>query len=280
MVGPLTRGAIAAAAYALACMAASAVVAQDLAAPPTGPVEAVPPSPPPPPPPPPPLTVADGTAIEQAFQAAPEFPFPAALEGAAGALASPNPNVRAAAGAALAGAAIELARQEHGELDNPAAIDPNWAVKAAYDPAADFAAAREGGRVGAWAQGLARHDPAYLALLPVRRRYEIIRARGGWSALPPGLKLGPGARGRDVPRLRARLAAEGYGAADLASLVYDRALADEVAEFQRRHGLTASGSLTAATLQALNVTVDARLATIAANLERERWLPDPMPADR
>jgi murein L,D-transpeptidase YcbB/YkuD len=226
--------------------------------------------------PPPPLTVTDGEAIEHALLAASEFPFPAQLEGAAMELASPDADRRAAAENALSQAAVNLAQEEHGELANPSDIDPDWALRGPYDAAADFAAARAGGRVVAWAESLPRRDPAYLALLGALRRYEAIRAHGGWR--PLRATLARGAKGGAVLALRARLAREGYGGSG--GRVFDGSLAAEIIEFQGRHGLKPSGVLSPETLAALNVPVAARLATIEANLERARWLPQTMPPDR
>ncbi|HEV7158787.1 MAG TPA: L,D-transpeptidase family protein [Caulobacteraceae bacterium] len=228
----------------------------------------------------PPLSLADGEAIERGMLAASEFAFPPQLEGAAADLASADPNLRDAADAVLSKAAIMLAADERGDLANPAAVDPNWALRGNYDPAADFAAARAGGRIGAWIDGVVRRDPGYIALVAALRRYQAIAVRGSWGALPPGLTLAPGAKGKWVSALRLRLAREGYAAGALANHLYDASLADAVREFQQRHALAASGDLDAATVQALNVPVAARIVTLRANLERARWLPQQLPADR
>jgi murein L,D-transpeptidase YcbB/YkuD len=220
-----------------------------------------------------PLSVADGRAIEQALRNASEFAFPAELEGAAHDLASPDPAARANADAALSNAAVTLATDEHGRLANPAAVDPNWALKEPYDAAADFARARADGRIGAWLKSLPRHNPDYLALLAAWKRYDAIRAAGGWPRLPDLISLKGKGKGKIVAKVRARLDKEGYGGPDLS-------LSKEIAEFQRRHALHATGALNAETIKAMNVPVEERLATIAANLERDRWLPDTLPPER
>ena len=46
-----------------------------------------------------------------------------------------------------------------------------------------------------------------------------------------------------------------------------------MSEFQRRHSIDVSGALDKATLEAMNVPASYRLAEIAANLERYRWMP-------
>lgn len=257
--------------------ASGAPAAQPEPPPPPGPIS-LPPAPPPQPPRP--LNRADGEAIWRAILAAPEFPAPGALDGAVAALDSPNPRVRAAAGAALARAAMILAQEEHGLPSNPAAVDPDWALRGPYDAIADFAQARQDGHIPAWASALPRHNPAYLSLVTAQKRYEDIAARGGWPNLPVGLTLRPGSKSKAVPRLRQRLAIEGYGDASPTSIAYDRALAAEVSEFQVRHGLKSTGAVDAKTLLALNVPVEARLATLDANLQRVRWLPDTLPPDR
>ena len=50
--------------------------------------------------------------------------------------------------------------------------------------------------------------------------------------------------------------------------------------FQAQHGLTQDGTLGSATLSALNIPASARADTIVANMERWRWLPRQLEADR
>jgi murein L,D-transpeptidase YcbB/YkuD len=116
-------------------------------------------------------------------------------------------------------------------------------------------------------------------LLDAWKRYDAIRAHGGWKGLAAGAALARGAKGPAVLALRARLAREGYVVA-LGGRVFDGDLAAAVTEFQGRHGLKPTGSVAATTLAAINVPVDVRLETIAVNLERARWLPEEMPPDR
>lgn len=228
-----------------------------------------------------PLSATDAAAVIAAWRAAPEFPMPADLVIQAERLASADPAVRADADAALARAATRLATLEHGRIDNPRAVDADWALRVAYDAQRDFDAARDGGRVPAWVATLPRTNPGYLALLAERRRYEAIRHGGGWPSVPEGSDLRLGAAGGRVAALRARLETEGFLAATAgAPAVFDAPLAAAVAVFQKHHRTQSDGVVNARTLRALNVPVEDRLRAIDASLERERWLPDRLPPER
>lgn len=126
--------------------------------------------------------------------------------------------------------------------------------------------------------GLARmrpQDPGYDSL---RLQLGVLRqalASGSWTRITAGRALGRG--DEDSPRvaaLRSRLRAEGY-LPDSASESgpYDRVLAAAVSDFQTHHNLAATGTLNKETVDALNVPVEYRLAQIAANMERYRWMP-------
>jgi murein L,D-transpeptidase YcbB/YkuD len=120
-------------------------------------------------------------------------------------------------------------------------------------------------------------DPEYAALRKELVRYRDIVNKGGFPAVPAGKSL---ARGdSDSPQrlatLRARLAAEGINvpADSGAAGVFDAGLAAGVAQFQSRHGIVVDSALGSETLNSLNVSAAYRLGQIAANLERDRWMP-------
>jgi murein L,D-transpeptidase YcbB/YkuD len=62
--------------------------------------------------------------------------------------------------------------------------------------------------------------------------------------------------------------------------MFDSALDEAVKRFQIRHGLDATGVVDRPTLTALNVSAEARVDQIIANMERWRWAPTVMPTDR
>lgn len=134
-----------------------------------------------------------------------------------------------------------------------------------------------------FAQGLTRmrpQDPGYDSLRVELVHYRQLVANGGWPSVPDGRQLKPG--DTDSPArlnaLRARLRAEGYDVGDSTTgggrpNVYDRQLAGAVGEFQARHSIGVDSMLGQETLDAINLPAEYRLAQIAANLERYRWLP-------
>ncbi|HEX4681492.1 MAG TPA: L,D-transpeptidase family protein, partial [Gemmatimonadaceae bacterium] len=151
------------------------------------------------------------------------------------------------------------------------------------------------------AAGLVRmrpQDAAYDSLRLELARYRDIVTKGGWQHVPEGraLKRGDSDSPARIAALRNRLAIEGYLTDTVAAnspapsdstaktstvatrvrstgSVYDRALAAAVGQFQTRHSIGADSMLGKETVDALNVPADYRLAQIAANLERYRWLP-------
>jgi murein L,D-transpeptidase YcbB/YkuD len=119
-------------------------------------------------------------------------------------------------------------------------------------------------------------DPGYDSLRVALARYREIVANGGWPVVPPGrpLKRGDSDKATRLAALRARLAAEGLlGDSAAAATTFDRTLAGAIAEFQKRHAIAVDSMLGQETLDALNIPADYRLAQIASNLERHRWMP-------
>jgi murein L,D-transpeptidase YcbB/YkuD len=159
-------------------------------------------------------------------------------------------------------------------------------------------------------RGIAEMRPAdstYAALQKELVHYRDIESKGDWPRVPAGktLKAGQSDSPARLAALRARLTAEGYdgtaGSAvpasastattappaatktkttaaasttrPAASGVYGAALADEIGRYQARHGITVDKRLSPETINSLNVPVAYRLGQLAANLERQRWMP-------
>ena len=115
----------------------------------------------------------------------------------------------------------------------------------------------------------------YINLKNALSKYLQLKNKGGWGYFTTILpKIEKGLRHPDVARLRDRLAIT-QGNIDLIVVdqdLFDQSLHDNVVLFQRRNGLTADGVVGRATIEALNIPVDDRIASIRVNLERWRWL--------
>src|SRR5262249_24876850 len=104
-------------------------------------------------------------------------------------------------------------------------------------------------------------------------QYRAIAASGGWPNVPAS-KKGATIEAKDsrLPVLVKRLAAEDTQFAAIKHPSTDN-IREAVKRFQGRNGLEADGHLGSDRLAALNVSPAARAATIAANMERWRWVP-------
>lgn len=173
--------------------------------------------------------------------------------------------------AALAVYARELAlgRPELRALDHDIALPP-----AQFDPQSVVTGALRTGRFSGLPVMLAPPYREYAQLKVALARYRAIAARGGWQVLKGLAKDFSGAG--DAALLRRRLAFED----DALSANAAADLTDGLKRFQLRHGLEGDGVLGRATLAALNVSAKARADTIMANMERWRWLPRTLEADR
>jgi L,D-transpeptidase YcbB len=137
------------------------------------------------------------------------------------------------------------------------------------DPAAVLANMVEAKDVG---EALALYEPhfqGYLALKAKLAEFRAGKGNTGTARIPNGPLLNIGMQDQRVPLLRLRLGVAGEGGA-----TYDKALADAVKKFQEAHTLKATGTLNAATVEALNGRQpDRQTDIIIANMERWRWMP-------
>jgi murein L,D-transpeptidase YcbB/YkuD len=154
-------------------------------------------------------------------------------------------------------------------------------------------------------------DRAIALMRPTDEAYDALRAQlafyraqasKGWTQVPEGkvLRAGQSDSPERIAALVSRLSEEGFvlGAASPATdsqkvadstagkpadttkaapvrstAVYSKAISESVSEFQARHNMAVTGTLTQETVATMNVSPDFRAAQIAANLERFRWMP-------
>ncbi|MFZ7125470.1 MAG: L,D-transpeptidase family protein [Desulfobacterales bacterium] len=144
------------------------------------------------------------------------------------------------------------------------------------DLAVELAEMLAGGRLEEFLDQIGPRHAAYRALQKSLRRYQDIKAAGGWPRVEAGPSLQFGDCGPRVAQLRNRLAAsepDPFGS-EWTEMCFDTALAGAVEQFQLRHGLGADGVVGAKTLEALNTPVEQRIRQIHLNLERWRWMPE------
>ncbi|HEX9704103.1 MAG TPA: L,D-transpeptidase family protein [Gemmatimonadales bacterium] len=158
---------------------------------------------------------------------------------------------------------------------NPETLSPEWmSNRRSLDIAVVLEAALASGTIAGTLERLVPPQYGYRRLREALARYREVAAMGGWVAISDG-SLQRGDRGPAVAALRARLRLEddlGPTEEQDADL-FDEALAQALAKFQRRHGLAADGAVGAATRAELNVPVERRVEQLELNIERWRWLP-------
>ena len=121
-------------------------------------------------------------------------------------------------------------------------------------------------------EALAAYEPQVRPYLVLKAKLAELRAGkgdGGRPRIADGPVLKAGMQDPRVPQIRARLAiVAGTGT------TYDKALSEAVAKFQKERDLKPTGTLTSATVEALNGRKpDHPTDVIIANMERWRWMP-------
>jgi murein L,D-transpeptidase YcbB/YkuD len=155
--------------------------------------------------------------------------------------------------------------------------DPAWQIKReAFDPRARLERALSSNAIADSLLELTPHNAQYRALRKALADYRAQASTGGWPTIP-GMKLKPGQRHAHLAAIAKRLAASGdYRGSvppDGRPAEYHDELVEAVKRFQRRHGLTDDGIVSAAVVAQMNVPIQGRIAQIQLNLERWRWLP-------
>ncbi len=177
----------------------------------------------------------------------------------------------------LSDAFVRLLYQLYFGKVSPNSLDADWNFARpmlADDPLQTISAAIAAGEIAQLVEKAKVDHPYYRSLKATLQAYTQMDANGGWSAIPAGASIKPGASDPRVAALRNRLAITGEldAGADIASEVYDETVSAAVAKFQKSHGLEADGVLGAKTLAELNVPVATRIDQIRVNLERGRWI--------
>ena len=169
--------------------------------------------------------------------------------------------------------AVRFARDARGGRLNPtrisALITPELTLPDARDVLSRLIEAPDANAaLGTW---LPQHE-GYRNLRKALAALRATRPATPDVRVPPGPSVKVGMRDPRVPLVRARF---GIGPSPEGEpTTYDERVASAVAQFQKSHGLPASGVLTRQTVAALGgASRSRREADILANMERWRWLP-------
>jgi len=139
-----------------------------------------------------------------------------------------------------------------------------------YDAVSDLETALSGGTVAAYLVALPPMQNEYGALRTLLARYRDIAARGGWLNISEGGQ-GEAARNAQSSHERDRLLIEDETFS--ADPTRPDGLRDAIMRFQEHHALNIDKRVGPTTIGALNVDVEDRIAQIATNMERWRWMP-------
>jgi len=189
----------------------------------------------------------------------------------------PDPSLRADLDILLTDALVRLGYHlMFGKVD-PERLDPAWNMSreiVGFDPAELIQGALDADAVYQAIGNAKPKHPLYTGLRATLAQYRVIKAAGGWPQIPDGPTLKLGMHDTRVLMLRRRLVASGdlTPGASPSMQSFDHELAEAVQAFQRRHGLSADGSVGPSTLADLNVPVEERIQQLRVNLERGRWV--------
>lgn len=126
-------------------------------------------------------------------------------------------------------------------------------------------------------QDTGTYHPNYYLLQIYLSNYEYIAACGGWDSIPDLKDTARLKKSLSIPNLlRKRLQRENY--LQIKPILYpdslDLALKNSLKLFQLNNGLVVSGEINAATIIALNVSVEQKIGLIKLNMERWKHLPN------
>ncbi|BFM47987.1 L,D-transpeptidase family protein [Marinomonas sp. THO17] len=183
-------------------------------------------------------------------------------------------------------ATIALTSYAH-DLSNgryePQLIDPNWQLDAPNNNWKDLLYLDSASNMVNSLPLMAPRNPQYQILQKWLVYYQDLAAKEKDIFVDSGDPLSLGDEGPRVAQLRARLVQLGdirFSTRKVQEDRFDSRLRKALRNFQRRHHLVADGSAGSKTIEMLNVPLATRAKQLAYNLERWRWLPSELEANR
>ncbi|CAA6816339.1 MAG: Unknown protein [uncultured Sulfurovum sp.] len=114
----------------------------------------------------------------------------------------------------------------------------------------------------------------YQSLQNELSRLRTVQRNGGWKKTPNSAQLRYGKSGKQVKQLIERLKKEGDYTCQANSNKFGPCLKKAIKQFQKRHGLSQSGTINNSTRKKLNLSVNWKIKKILLNLDRIKRLPD------
>lgn len=174
---------------------------------------------------------------------------------------------------ALTDAVLRYSRDVRTGRVQPSAIYEDAELPAArFDAVADLNQALANHGVSKFLAALPPTHPEYRRLAEALAHYRGIANESGWPSVPGQNEVKLDGKDDRLNALIKRLAFEDPILAALPKPSMTE-LRDAVKRFQARNGLDDNGRAAGETLAALNVPASIRVAQIAANMERWRWMP-------
>ena len=165
----------------------------------------------------------------------------------------------------------------------PLLIDPNWQLDAPNNNWKDLLYLDSATDMVDSLRLLAPRSPQYQVLQKWLVYYKDLAEKEKDIFVSAGVPLSAGDEGPRVAQLRARLVQLGdirFSTRKVNEEQFDLRLKDALIRFQRRHHITADGAAGSKTIEMLNVPLETRAKQITYNLERWRWLPSELEANR
>jgi murein L,D-transpeptidase YcbB/YkuD len=190
---------------------------------------------------------------------------------------APSPETAADLQVLIADAAAALIDHVRYGRVRPSSLDKRWNVDPRVGAPALDVALNELARASAVDVGVEAQKPThfiYTGLKQALARMRGVASSGGWPAVAAGAAIKPGATDPRVATIRYRLRVTGElaGTASADDTAYDPGLESAVKNFQSHHRLTDDGVIGKATIDAMNITAEARVQQLRVNLERARWV--------
>ncbi|MGJ8646877.1 MAG: L,D-transpeptidase family protein [Marinomonas colpomeniae] len=183
-------------------------------------------------------------------------------------------------------ATIALTSYAH-DLSNgryePLLIDPNWQLDAPNDNWRNLLYLSSATGMVDSLPMLTPRNPQYQILQKWLVYYQDLTSKEKDIFVSTGSILSIGDEGPRVAQLRARLVQLGdirLSTRKVNEEHFDIRLKEALIRFQRRHHISVDGSAGPKTIQTLNVPLEVRAKQITYNLERWRWLPSDLEANR